>query len=102
MDFRRELPVRMLQDTGCKEATALNAIAVLLGVVAAIVDVSLIFANLQNPESGSFDITMLTAEPFVESFWLTVVIVTAVALAGIAVLLLRRRTLLHAKAADAE
>ena len=102
MDFRRELPVRMLQDTGCKEATTLNAIAVLLGVVAAIVDVSLIFANLQNPKSGSFDITMLTAKPFVESFWLTVVIVTAVALAGIAVLLLRRRTLLHAKAADAE
>ena len=97
MDFNRELPVRKLQDTGCKEAAILNAIAVLLGVVAAIIDVSLIFANLQNPESGSFDITMLTAEPFVESFWLTVVVITAVALAGIAVLLLRRRALLRAK-----
>jgi hypothetical protein len=62
--------------------------------------VSLIFANLQNPESGSFDITMLAAEPFVESFWLTVVVITVVALLGIAVLLLRRRALLRARDAE--
>ena len=41
---------------------------------------------------------MLTAEPFVESFWLTVVVITAVALAGIAVLLFRRCAVLKGDA----
>lgn len=95
MDFRRETPVRMaMPESGNKEAGVLGAIAMLIGVVASVVDVSLIFAHLQNPETGSFDITMLAAEPFVESFWLTVVVITAVALAGIAVLLFRRRAVL--------
>ena len=95
LDFRRELPTRLARGsaaTGYADLTA--AIAGLTAIVAVAVDVSLVFANLQHPESGEFDVTLLQVEQFVGSFWMKASIVTLVAAAIIVTLLLLRRRML--------
>ncbi len=95
IDFRKEHPVRLVgkgQDDPAAHLLGLFAgLAFFGGLVA---DVSLVFARLQNAESGAFDITGLAAPRFAESVWLPVSIVSAgcVLLAAL-LLLLRRRVL---------
>lgn len=95
LDFRREQPTRMVRgsvSTGYADLTA--AIAGLTAIVAVAVDVSLVFANLQHPESGEFDVTLLHVEQFVGSFWMKVSIVTLIAAVIVVTLLLLRRRML--------
>lgn len=95
LDFRREQPTRLITDKAEVPSARLMAVlAGLLAVVTVAVDASLIFANVQDPESGAFMPSLLFAEPFVESFWLKAVIVTAVAVGGIVALLILRRRML--------
>ncbi|MBQ9778418.1 MAG: energy-coupled thiamine transporter ThiT [Clostridia bacterium] len=79
LDFRKEQPVRLVRDhTAPAEVNLLGVIAGLFALIGVAVDVALIFPQLQNAESGEFDVTGLKVELFADSFWLPVVIVTAV------------------------
>ena len=98
LDFRREKPTRLAAvNSGCKAADLLGAAAGLLTVGALATDVALIFSHLQNAD-GEFDITGLAVSSFAGSFWMGVVIVTAVAAAAVVSLIVVRQMLL--KSAD--
>ena len=60
-----------------------------------IADVALIFTHMQDPESGEFNIQMLKVENFAGSFWMTVVIVSVVALAIGYILYTARRNMIQ-------
>ena len=93
LDFGRELPTRMPSKQGQGLPDLLFALALLSAAVGVIVDIVLIGANLQNPESGVLDFSLL-AVPFVGSFWLAVVIVTNVCLLVCVGLLIARKIIL--------
>ncbi len=96
LDFRREQPVRLARTrTLPAEARVLSVLAGMFALVGAVVDVSLIFPRLQNAESGKFDLSGLAPEAgLAGSFWLTVIIVSAVcALACTGLLVARGRVL---------
>ncbi|MBQ8717110.1 MAG: energy-coupled thiamine transporter ThiT [Clostridia bacterium] len=94
LDFRREKPTRLASvNSGCKAADALTAVAGLLTVAALATDVALIFLHLQNAD-GEFDMTGLAVSEFAGSFWMGVVIVTAVASVAVAALIVARHILL--------
>ncbi|MBQ3483764.1 MAG: energy-coupled thiamine transporter ThiT [Clostridia bacterium] len=96
LNLRSEQPKRLVAPRPeARTADLLAVIAGLLAVVALAVDVSLIFGHMQNPESGDFDITGLSVERFAGSFWMAVVILSAVAAVAIAVLLAVRRRMLR-------
>jgi len=96
LDFRSEQPRRLASPhPEARTADLLAVLAGLLLVVALAVDVSLIFGHMQNPESGAFDITGLSVAQFAGSFWMAVVILTAVTAVAIAALLVVRRVLLR-------
>ena len=99
LDFRREQPVRLVPDASIPaEVSVLSLLAGFFAVLAVIVDVALIFAHMQNAKTGEFDITGLRVEMFADSFWLPVVIITAVcALVCAALLLMRAQLLKKAK-----
>lgn len=101
IDFTKDPPVRMQRDTGNRTADMLSVLSGLVGVAALITDVALIFAHMQDPESGEFNIQMLKAEAFAGSFWMGVTIVTAVAVAAVAAMLAVRYNLLHKENAEA-
>lgn len=93
LDFRREQPVRLsLAERGNRVADLLAALSGLLAVAAMTVDVALIFSHIQNAD-GDFDITGLHVERFAGSFWMGVVIVTAVAAVGVVALFAARTRL---------
>ncbi len=99
LDFRREQPVRLPSaTTGNRVADLLAALAGLLAVGAVSADVALIFSHIQNAD-GEFDMTGLRVERFVGSFWMGIVIVTAVAAVVVAALFVVRARLL-AKASE--
>ena len=100
LDFRREQPARLVRDRALPgEVNLLSLLAGFFALLALVVDVSLIFANMQNAESGEFDVTGLRVEVFADSFWLPVVIVSGVcALVCTALLLMRAKLLKKAKA----
>ena len=96
LDFRREQPVRLSRAQNLPaEASVLSVLAGVFALLGAVVDVSLIFPRLQNAETGKFDLSGLAVTgSFADSFWLPVVIVSAVcALICVALLLARRRLL---------
>ena len=92
LNFRRALPVRFSSGVTKAQtrADALFAAAWLLLAGAGIADVVLLAAHIQNAEDGTFDFAALQT-PFVGSFWMAMVIVSAAALAGAAALLFFRR-----------
>ena len=97
LDFRKQQPVRLSHE-GAQQGMA-SLLGVLGGVVAlvgCVVDVALIFSHLQNAETGEFDVTGLAVERFASSFWLPVVIVSAVC-ACLCVSLLAARCILLRK-----
>lgn len=97
MDFRREQPVRLTSaESGNRVADLLAAVSGLLTIGALAADVVLVFSHIQNAD-GAFDITGLHVERFAGSFWMGVVIVTAVAVVGVATLLAARTRLLKNK-----
>ena len=53
-------------------------IAILFALIGLATDVALIFPQLQNAESGEFDVTGLRVESIFDSFWLPVLIVSCV------------------------
>ena len=71
-------------------------------LIAVVVDVSLIFSHLQNAESGEFDVTGLRVEQFADSFWLPVVLVSAICAVICAALLVVRARLLRKAAEERE
>ena len=88
VDFRRALPVRI---SSAREPifSAYKPFSLVTGTVAVgalIYDVTVIFAHLQNAETGEFDVRALAVDSFVGSFWLGVVAVTSVAVALVCVL----------------
>lgn len=98
LDFRRDQPVRLVRDhTIPAEVNLLSLLAGFFGLLGVVVDVSLVFAHLQNAETGEFDITGLAPDVFVDSFWLPVVIVSAVCALVCASLLIARYRLLKAR-----
>ena len=87
IDFRRDMPARL----AAEERGAFNvyaALAQLLIVAALIADTALVFAHLQDPETGTFAVTQLTAGAFAGSWRMAAVIVTGVLLIAAAVLLI--------------
>ena len=94
LDFRREKPTRLAAvNSGCRAADLLAAVAGLLTVGALAADVALIFSHMQNAD-GEFDITGLAVPQFAGSFWMGVVIVSAVCAVAVAVLIAVRHILL--------
>ena len=94
LDFRREQPVRLPSaTTGNRVADLLAALAGLLAVGAMAADVALIFSHIQNAD-GEFDMTGLRVERFAGSFWMGILIVTAVAAIVVATLFVVRARLL--------
>ena len=103
LDFRRDQPVRLVRGRSESAAAAvLTLVAWLFILAAGITDVALIFAHLQNAETGEFDITGLAVERFAGSFWLAALIVTAVCAALAVTFFLLRRRLAYKPAAPAE
>ena len=97
IDFRREQPVRLVtRRTASPEGNMLGALAGLFAFGGLVADVALIFPHLQNAESGEFDFSGLAVTSFADSFWLSVVIVTAATVAIVTVLMLARRRALRA------
>lgn len=101
IDFTKETPVRITRDAGNRTADMLSVLSGLVGVAALITDVALIFSHMQDPESGEFNIQMLKPEAFAGSFWMGVVIVSAVAVAAIVAMLVVRHYVLGNKEAEA-
>ena len=102
LDFRKDQPVRLVRDHSAPaEVNMLGVIAGLFALIGVAVDVALIFPQLQNAESGEFDVTGLRVEQFADSFWLPVVIVTAVCALICAGLLIARYRLKDAAAKEA-
>lgn len=95
LDFRREQPVRLSTRTGTRGADACAFAAGGVGVAALAVSVSLIFAHMQHPESGEFDISYLAVDSFAGSFWMAVVLMCAIAAATATALLIVRACLLR-------
>ena len=83
VDFRRTLPVRMQKETLDGGVMALYSFAGLSALGAVIADCSLVFPHLQNFESGAFDISGLS-----NVSWVSVLIVSAVALVASVLLIL--------------
>ena len=101
IDFRKDQPARLARERAeSTEATLLTLVAWLFILIGGIVDVALIFAHLQNAETGKFDITGLAVERLVGSFWLPVLIVTAVCAALAAACFLLHRRLANKPAAE--
>ena len=96
LDFRREQPVRLSRAQNLPaEASVLSVLAGVFALLGAVVDVSLIFPRLQNAETGKFDLAGLAVtDGFADSFWLPMIIVSAVCALICAALLLARRRLL--------
>lgn len=90
IDFTREHPVRLQKEEGSAKTGRLSALAGLVAAACAVVDAVLVFANVQNPETGAFDPAQLFVAPFMDSVWLPVTIVTGVALLLVGVLLVAR------------
>ncbi len=90
IDFRKVMPTRLAAEER-RSIDVYAVVAQLLIVAALIVDTALVFAHLQDPETGTFTVTYLGAGKFVGSWRLTAVIITAVALVTAAVLLVLRK-----------
>ncbi len=100
LDFRREQPVRLVQDRSMPaEANLLSLLAGFFAFVGIVVDVSLLFPHLQNAETGEFDFSGLAVtDGLADSFWLPVILVSAVcALASVGLLVARARLLRAAR-----
>ena len=92
LDFRSATLKRMAppSDTA-RSAGVLTAISGLLLLGGAVFDVVMIFARVQNAETGEFYFSALQGEGLFRPLWLPVIIVSAVALVLAAVLLVIRR-----------
>lgn len=98
LDFRRDQPVRLVREQNLPaEVGVLSLLAGVFALVGVVVDVSLIFPRLQNGETGEFDIMGLAVtDGLADSFWLPVIIVSAVCALVCAGLLIARAKLLRA------
>lgn len=92
LDFRREQPTRLVTAATTKAGNGIFAAVMALVAVVVAVDAVLIFPHLQNADTGSFDFSGLAVEQFADSFWLPVVIVTALAVLAVVALMVWRRT----------
>lgn len=105
IDFRKERPTRLDPAESAISAKA-DIVTVLAGVAivgALIYDIAAVFRHLQNAESGEFDVRGLSVSgPFVKSFWLSVIVVTGVAVALACVLLLVRKYAMGSAAKEAD
>ena len=94
IDFRRDQPTRLMREQQtAPEARVLSVLAGVFALLGVVVDVSLICPHLQNAETGRFDLSGLAVtEGLADSFWLPVIIVSAVcALACTALLVARTK-----------
>lgn len=94
IDFRREMPSRMVGERKNGVADLMIPVAGLVTVGALIADVALVFTRMQDPESGEFNLALLKVDQFAGSFWMAVVIVSAAAVVVSALLMVVRKRLL--------
>ena len=88
VDFSKKTPAPFAKDSSTVGFAAYRAIGALALVLGAAISVSEIFLNLQNAESGAFDITGLSSVD-----WLTVAIVSTISVMVFAVMeILHRRS----------
>ena len=86
IDFRRAMPTRLAAEE--RRAISVYAVVAQLLIVAALIaDTVLVFSHLQDPETGTFAVTQLTAGAFAGSWRMAAVILSAVAVVGAAALL---------------
>lgn len=99
LDFRRDQPVRLVREKNAPEANVLSLLAGVFALIGVVVDVSLIFPRLQNGETGEFDVTGLAVtDGLADSFWLPVIIVSAICVViCVGLLVARARLLASAK-----
>lgn len=92
LDFGRVEIRRMpLVATASKKANILAIVSGFLAMGALVFDTAMVFSRLQDAETGEFSVAALRVERFVGSFWMAVVIVTAVSVVAAGVMLLLRR-----------
>ncbi len=94
LDFRVEMPTRMQWGTQNKRADGLLAAAGAVGVGGLIAVVAFLFGNLQNGETGEFDVTVLTSLGILD--WVPTLVVSVVTLSVVVTLLFLRRGALRA------
>lgn len=82
--------------TSSRAANVLGITAGLVAMVAVAVDTALIFMRLQDAETGEFTLQNLRVPQFAGSFWMAVVIVSAISAVSCAAMLLYRKRLLRA------
>ena len=100
LDFRREQITRLpAVQSASRGANILAAAAGLVCGAALVFDTVMVFARMQDGETGEFNLSLLQVERFAGSFWMTIVIVTAVATLAVGVMLAVRRRLLKASCA---
>ena len=98
IDFRMEKPVRLnsAESKISAHADLPTILASIVALGALIFDIATIFSHLQNEDTGKFDIHGLAVTgPFVKSFWLSVIVVTAVACILVGLLVLIRKNIIQ-------
>lgn len=96
LDFRRERLSRLPRaKSGSVAADVLGIGAGAITLAALVFDTVMVFPRMQNAETGEFDLTALAVPQLAGSFWLAVIIVSAVAGVLAATAMLLRRHLLR-------
>ena len=102
IDFRRDQPTRLAREQHvAPEARVFSLLAGVFALLGVVVDVSLIFPRLQNAETGKFDLSGLAVTGgLADSFWLPVIIVSAVCALACTALLVARAKVKHTEKHD--
>lgn len=95
LDFRCEQITRLpVTQTASRGANILAAAAGLVCGATLVFDTVMVFARMQDGETGEFNLSLLQVERFAGSFWMAIAIVTTVAVLAVGVMLAARRRLL--------
>ena len=96
LDFKKEQITRLpTVRTVSRAANLLSAAAGLVGVAALIFDTVMVFSRMQDAETGEFNVSLLKVEELAGSFWVPVLLVSAIAAAFAVIMLAVRRVLLR-------
>lgn len=90
LDFRRDVPTRLVREGVSPETGRKKAFAWIFLLAGLITDTALLFPHLQNAETGEFDLAGL-AVPFAEGPFLAILVVSIVAAIAATILFLAAR-----------
>jgi hypothetical protein len=100
LDFGREQITRLSAvQSASRGANILAAAAGLVCGATLVFDTVMVFARMQDGETGEFNLSLLQVERFAGSFWMVIVIVTTVAALAVGVMLAARHRLLKTSCA---